>query len=65
MHYITNDWELGELHVDLINRILRMVSEEVLLDFREITGEHSGENMAHIVFDTLKFYGLEDKVCAL
>jgi hypothetical protein len=36
--------------------------EEMLLDFQEIVGEHSSENMASIVWDTLKMYEIEDKV---
>ncbi|KAJ6506010.1 hypothetical protein DFH09DRAFT_806312, partial [Mycena vulgaris] len=41
-HYVTNDGRL----------------EEMLIDFREILGEHSGENMAAAVWETLKKYGL-------
>jgi hypothetical protein len=32
----------------------------MLIDFREIVGEHSGENMADAVWETLKKYGLDD-----
>ncbi|KAJ7190813.1 hypothetical protein GGX14DRAFT_306071, partial [Mycena pura] len=42
VHYITNDGKL----------------EELLLDFRELMGEHSGANMAEIVWETLELYGL-------
>ncbi|TFK36372.1 hypothetical protein BDQ12DRAFT_572617, partial [Crucibulum laeve] len=45
LHYVNNDWEL----------------EEVLIDFREIIGEHSGANLAHTVWQTLDFYGLLNK----
>lgn len=31
----------------------------MLIDFREILGEHSGDNMAEAVWTTLKNYGLE------
>ncbi|KAJ6487538.1 hypothetical protein DFH09DRAFT_839390, partial [Mycena vulgaris] len=41
-HYITNDGKL----------------EELLIDFRELMGEHSGENMAEVVWNTLEIYGL-------
>lgn len=37
--------------------------EEVLIDFREIIGAHSGENMAEIVWETMERYGLIGKVC--
>ncbi|KAJ7182073.1 hypothetical protein C8R46DRAFT_885098, partial [Mycena filopes] len=34
--------------------------EEMLIDFRELVGEHSGANMADAVWDTFEKYGLED-----
>jgi hypothetical protein len=33
-------------------------TEELLIDFCELVGEHSGENMAEVVWKTLKMYGL-------
>ena len=33
--------------------------EELLIDFRKIIGEHSGENLAHAVYETQKLYGLK------
>ncbi|KAJ6548291.1 hypothetical protein B0H10DRAFT_1653678, partial [Mycena sp. CBHHK59/15] len=36
--------------------------EEMLIDFRELVGEHSGENMAEAVWSTLKIYGIEGRV---
>jgi hypothetical protein len=39
-----------------------MVVEELLIDFQELIGEHSGENMAEIVWKTLKDYGLIGRV---
>lgn len=38
--------------------------EELLIDFRELIGEHSGENMAEELFNTVETYGLEGKVDA-
>jgi len=35
--------------------------EELLIDFREIIGEHSGENLAHAVYETQKLYGLKGR----
>ena len=32
--------------------------EELLTDFRELLGEHSGENMAEVIWETLKQYDL-------
>ena len=40
----------------------RLVAEELLIDFRELLGEHSGENMAEAVWETLVMYGIEDRV---
>jgi hypothetical protein len=42
------------------NRII----EELLIDFRELIGEHSGENLAEAVYDTIQLYDLKDKVSA-
>jgi hypothetical protein len=39
--------------------------EEVLIDFQEIIGEHSGENLAHTVWETLELYGLKGHVSVL
>ena len=39
-----------------------MLIEELLIDFRELVGEHSGENMAEAVWETLKRYGIEGRV---
>ncbi|KAJ8581378.1 hypothetical protein M405DRAFT_699889, partial [Rhizopogon salebrosus TDB-379] len=36
--------------------------EELLIDFRELIGEHSGENMAQAVFETLDLFGLKGRV---
>lgn len=40
-------------------------SEEILIDFRELVGEHSGENMAEAVWQTLETYGLLGQVCKI
>ena len=34
--------------------LLCSLAEELLIDFRELIGEHSGENMAEVVWETLK-----------
>ncbi|KIM72123.1 hypothetical protein PILCRDRAFT_745898 [Piloderma croceum F 1598] len=49
MHYVSNDWQL----------------EELLIDFRGLIGNHSGVNMAHTVYETLKLYGLRGRVVAI
>jgi hypothetical protein len=35
---------------------------ELLIDFREIIGQHSGENMAAVVWSTLETYDIHSKV---
>ena len=40
-------------------------SEELLIDFRELVGQHSGENMAEVVWATMELYGLIGKVRSL
>ncbi|KAF5360260.1 hypothetical protein D9758_009172 [Tetrapyrgos nigripes] len=37
---------------------------EVLIDFRELVGEHSGANMAEAVWDTLEKFGITARVIA-
>ena len=39
-----------------------MSTDELLIDFRELIGSHSGENMASAVWDTLELYSLKGKV---
>jgi hypothetical protein len=36
--------------------------DELLIDFQELIGAHTGENMAEVVWDTLDLYGLKGKV---
>lgn len=36
--------------------------EELLIDFRELDGEHSGDNMAEATWETLTCYGIERRV---
>jgi len=65
MHYVTNDWKLGKFS-SLSRRlvlIFLLFTEELLIDFWEMIGEHSGKNMAHAVFETMEAYGLVGRVC--
>lgn len=39
-----------------------LIVEELLIDFRDIIGEHSGANMAHAVYETLCSFGLKGRV---
>ncbi|KAJ6619137.1 hypothetical protein B0H10DRAFT_1794035, partial [Mycena sp. CBHHK59/15] len=38
--------------------------EESLIDFRELIGQHSGENMAAAVWETVEKFGLEGWIIA-
>jgi hypothetical protein len=61
---VTNEGELGSFP-DLFAMAfihLHLLSEELLIDFRELIGEHSGENMAEAVWATMELYGLIGKV---
>ncbi|KAI0245729.1 hypothetical protein BJV78DRAFT_1084875, partial [Lactifluus subvellereus] len=39
--------------------------EELLIDFCELVREHSGENLAHAVYNTLNTCGLKGHVVAI
>jgi hypothetical protein len=39
-----------------------LVAEELLIDFQELLGKHSGENMAEAIWETLVMYGIEHRV---
>jgi hypothetical protein len=49
------------IHI-IYNRNARLVAEELLIDFQELLGKHSGENMAEAVWETLVMYGIEGRV---
>ncbi|KAF8985978.1 hypothetical protein BDQ17DRAFT_1173947, partial [Cyathus striatus] len=42
-HYVTNDGVL----------------EELLIDFQELIGPHSGENLTEAVWNTMELYGIQ------
>ena len=61
-----NDEQYGMSHLQLLNYLsLIFHVEELLIDFRELMGAHSGENMAAVVWATLELYGIVDKVFQL
>jgi len=65
-HYTNASGELGafEFHYNsnISAKTFEMSSEELLIDFRELVGEHTGENMAEAVWETLTMYGIQDRV---
>ena len=42
-----------------------MIAEELLINFRELVREHSGENLAHAVYNTLNLYSLKGHVITI
>jgi len=66
-HYITNAGQLGMLNNPLSQESKgwrrKYTIEELLIDFHELEGEHSGANMAQVTWDTLTSFGIENWVC--
>ena len=50
-HHVTNEGQLGMLTICGLCYLLNVcpIIEELLIDFQELTGEHSGENIAEAV----------------
>lgn len=44
---------------------LAITTEESLIDFRELIGQHSGENMAAAIWETVEMSGLLGRVSLL
>ena len=50
------------LEISKANHVLTFgFAEELLIDFQELIGQHSGENMAEAVWATMELYGLIGK----
>jgi hypothetical protein len=61
--FINADFELGKhCWIEMHNNAETRAIEELLIDFREIIGEHSGKNFADIVWNTICLYGIQEKV---
>jgi hypothetical protein len=62
-HYVTNDGNLGEyFRLKISPAAAYTLLEELLIDFQELIGEHSGDNMAEVVWKTLDDYKLTGRV---
>ena len=61
-HYITKTSNLGTILPTYCQHFIDEKIEELLIDFCELMGEHSGENMAEVVWETLTKYGISDHV---
>ena len=65
-HYINKSGNLGTFLLSSLFLVLTHFSiEELLIDFRELIGEHTGENMAEAVWETLTRYDIRDRVSIL
>jgi hypothetical protein len=65
VHYIGNDDKLGTTFFESTSThepLIAIVAEECLIDFRELIGQHSGENMAAAVWDTVQNFGITGRV---
>ncbi len=49
---------LVRISFDPPTRYYLFLAEKLLIDFYELIGEHSGDNMAEAIWQTLKLYGL-------
>jgi hypothetical protein len=63
-HYVTKSGQLGMLFAYLIHADSRCenVIEELLINFCQLEGEHSGANMAEATWDMLTHFGIENWV---
>jgi hypothetical protein len=50
------------ISIIIIEPLITFLPEELLIDFQELIGQHSGENMAAVVWSTLETYNIQDKV---
>jgi len=63
-YYVNKDGCLGMYILSLItsNSNTGIDAEELLIDFQELIGKHSGENMADAIWETLIMYGIEGRI---
>lgn len=62
-HFVTNDGCLGTSSFSYSLRPSQVATtDELLIDFTELIGEHTGANMADAVWSTMKRYGLVGRV---
>jgi hypothetical protein len=63
-HYVTKSGQLGMLFAYLIHADSQCenVIKELLIDFHQLEGEHSGANMVEATWDTLTCFGIKNQV---
>ena len=57
-----NEGEYGNFLIVYIYLQLIFSLEELLIDFQELLGEYSGENLAAVVWSTLEAYNIQNNV---
>ncbi len=50
------------IYINFVNVLAQVYAEELIIDFQEVIGDHSGENIAEVVWGTLILYGIQNKV---
>ena len=63
-HPIAMAIDLGMIPPTYCQHFIDQKIEELLIDLCDLMGEHSGENMAEAVWETLTKYGISDHVCS-
>jgi hypothetical protein len=62
-HYVSNKGELGmSALISVFSSADPAILDELLIDFQELIGAHTGENMAEVVWETIDLYGLKGRV---
>jgi len=62
-HFVNVQGNLGMCSCNLsLLPVTYGLIEEVLIDFHELLGSHTGENIADVVWETLEMYGIEQCV---
>ncbi|KAN0131304.1 Ribonuclease H-like domain containing protein [Lactarius tabidus] len=58
----SNNYAFMAIVAHYVNKVGQL--EELLINFRELEGEHSGANMAEAVWETLVCFGIENQIMA-
>lgn len=66
-HYVNKNGDLGIYYFIIFlfiryTKLILSMLEELLIDFCELVGEHSGENMAEVVWESLVRFGIHGRV---
>ncbi|KAJ7796471.1 hypothetical protein B0H14DRAFT_2353964, partial [Mycena olivaceomarginata] len=59
-HYVTNSGKLSAQLTFMFNYVTHFMPQETMIDFRELIGDHSGDDMAEAVWETI--YGRKPRI---